>query len=132
MLGLVYLHSYCHRQYTILQNASIVQLADLQRQNESSIDQCANDLGKEKLQNLQPRSYALAQILERSFRRVELKPGEFAWRLIVHLPPGIPQPDTTFDANLRTTSTIYLPDTDGTLSLSDTAPSGGQKSVKRP
>ena len=132
MLGLVGMRSYYCDQYTILQNTSVVQLANLEKQNEASIDQRANDLANEKLQNLQPRSYTFAQILEKNFHRVELKPGKFAWKLIVHLPLGIPQPDTTFDADLRTTSTIYLPDTDGALPLSETAPSGGQKPGKKP
>ena len=129
---LVSLHCYHCSRYKILQNSSIEQLADLQKQYETLIDQRAAELTNKKLQTLQPRSYTLAQTLEKYCHRVELTPGNFAWELKIHAPSDFPSPHTTYDADLRITTTFYLPDTNGEISLSKTAPSISQKAGKKP
>lgn len=129
---LVGLNRHYRSRCTILENSSNEQLANLEKQCAASIDQRAAELANAKLQNLEPRSYALAQILEKYCHRVELTPGNFAWKLKIYPPKDLPWPSTTYNDDLTTAVTVYLPDTNGEISLSKTAPRVNPEPGKKP
>ena len=118
-------------QYLALQSSSNEQVYKIETQCKAAIEQRSDEIASQKLQALEPRSYHLAQLIEKAGRRVKLANGTIAWEVVVTHPPALPLPGYKSDEKLHLIVTIYFPYLGGEMALSSTAPGVDAKSKAR-
>lgn len=102
--------------------AAVAKASELHNQYVASIEQKSDELANAKLQKLEPRSYQLAQQIQRASKRIKLTDGSFAWEIRIHEAPNSPFMYVAAERDFARTVILYAKDQEGSVDLSVTAP----------
>ncbi len=112
----------CVGQIDALNKSEAAERSALQEQYLASVEQKADELANNKLQNLEPRSYHLAKQLEAVSHRVKFADQTFGWEVKLTDSPDLPGLQITYDKDLTRSLLFYIKEQTSRLDLSATAP----------
>ena len=103
-------------------DAAIAKASDLRKQYLASVEQRSNEVANVKLQNLEPRSYRLAQQIEQASHRTKLADGSFVWVVKIREDRSFLSIQMDEEQDHTRTAVLYVNDREGRLDLFATAP----------